>query len=290
MRLEKGEYQTRWYRKPSNKNILVHYLSAHPSRTKRSVVANMFRTAKTVSSNHALRTYSVKLARTIAHANGYPESTARLRYHQSNSITREEESSKIPLCIPFVCEELSSGIRNCVRRAGLESYLRVVDIPPLNLRHRLVRNRAFDNPCDVDDCAICSLMVRGNCMGSGVIYLIRCQICSEEYIGETGRPLRLRIKEHLDGLRRSLISTPLGTHRRMCHNNEEFAVTVNILAHEAEIAARKTLEAFWILARNPKMNKKDECIAITNELAPFLELGEFDRSPPSPERVPVFQK
>ena len=38
------------------------------------------------------------------------------------------------------------------------------------------------------------------------------------------------------------------------------------------------------------MNKKDECIAITNELAPFLELGEFDRSPPSPERVPVFQK
>ena len=229
----------------------------------------------------------MKLARTIAHANGYPESTARLRYHKSNSITRGEESSKIPLCIPFVCEELSSGIRNCVRRAGLESYLRVVDIPPLNLRHRLVRNRAFDNPCDVDDCAICSLMVRGNCMGSGVIYLIRCQICGEEYIGETGRPLRLRMKEHLDGLRRSIASTPLGTHRRMCHSNEEFPVTVNILAREAEIAARKTLEACWILARNPKMNKKDECIAITKELAPFLELGRFDQSPPSPEEVPV---
>ena len=191
VRLEKGEYQTRWYRKPSNKNILVHYLSAHSSKTKRSVVANMFRTAKTVSSNRALGSYSVNLARAIARANGYPDSTARPWYRRRNPVTRGEESNKIPLCIPFVCEELSSGIRNCVRRAGLENYLRVVDIPPLNLRHRLVRSRAFGYPCDVENCAICSLIVRGDCMRSGVIYLIRCEVCGEEYIRGTGRPLRL---------------------------------------------------------------------------------------------------
>ena len=63
----------------------------------------------------------------------------------------------------------------------------------------------------------------------------------------------------------------------------EFTVTINILAHEAEIAARKTLEAFWISARDPKINRKDECIAITSELAPALELGGFDLLPSSPE-------
>ena len=109
-------------------------------------------------------------------------------------------------------------------------------------------------------------------MCSGVIYSITCRLCGDEYIGETGRPLHVRIREHLDGLRKSKMLTPLGTHRRLCHDNTEFEVAVSILAREAEISARKTLEAFWISARNPKMNRKDECVAITQELAPFLEL------------------
>ena len=94
----------------------------------------------------------------------------------------------------------------------------------------------------------------------------------EEYIGETGRPLCSRVKEHLDGLKRSRPATPLGSHRLQCHGGVEFEVTVRILMREPQTSARKTLEAFWIGARNPKMNRKDECLAITNELAPFADL------------------
>ncbi|EYC28795.1 hypothetical protein Y032_0007g3433 [Ancylostoma ceylanicum] len=42
----------------------------------------------------------------------------------------------------------------------------------------------------------------------------------------------------------------------------------NCHEHEPETLARKTLEAFWIMARIPKISRKDECIAVTNELAP----------------------
>ncbi|KAJ1354296.1 hypothetical protein KIN20_038397 [Parelaphostrongylus tenuis] len=33
--LTESGYITKWYRKPSNKNVLVHYLSSHPSHTKK---------------------------------------------------------------------------------------------------------------------------------------------------------------------------------------------------------------------------------------------------------------
>ncbi|KAK6726224.1 hypothetical protein RB195_004505 [Necator americanus] len=46
--ISNGTYQTKWYRKPSNKNILVHFLSAHPFHMKKAVLNNMFRTARTV--------------------------------------------------------------------------------------------------------------------------------------------------------------------------------------------------------------------------------------------------
>ena len=109
-------------------------------------------------------------------------------------------------------------------------------------------------------------------MTSGVVYLITCNACGDTYVGETGRPLCCRIKEHLDGLNRSKISTPLGSHRRLVHGNSQIEVGATILSREPETLARKTLEALWIAAKYPKMNRKEECIAITNELAPYQSL------------------
>ncbi|EYB83279.1 hypothetical protein Y032_0338g2923 [Ancylostoma ceylanicum] len=83
-------------------------------------------------------------------------------------------------------------------------------------------------------------------MVSGGVYLITCQSCGDQYIGETGRPLCIRIKEHLDAMTRSRVTTALGGHRRHSHGNSSFEVAVTILSSEPEIVARKTLEAFWI--------------------------------------------
>ncbi|EYC00721.1 hypothetical protein Y032_0113g366 [Ancylostoma ceylanicum] len=59
-------------------------------------------------------------------------------------------------------------------------------------------------------------------MVSDVVYLITCQSCGDQYIGETGRPLCIRIKEHLDGMTRSRITTALSGHRRHNHCNISF--------------------------------------------------------------------
>ena len=112
-------------------------------------------------------------------------------------------------------------------------------------------------------------------MKAGVVYLITCLSCGEEYVGETRRPVCVRITEHLDGLAKGRSSTPLSAHSRLCHENATFDTAVTILSHEPQTIARKTLEAFWIASRNPKINRKEECVAVTNELAPFQTLYGF---------------
>ena len=109
-------------------------------------------------------------------------------------------------------------------------------------------------------------------MVAGVVYSIKCEQCNDEYIGETARPLCLRIKEHLDGKAKQRKSSVLGNHREARHSGADFEVSVSIMAQESNTAARKSLEAFLINIRTPKMNRKDECLAITNELIPYLEL------------------
>ena len=108
---------------------------------------------------------------------------------------------------------------------------------------------------------------------SGVVYKITCRDYSEEYIGETARPLHVRIKEHIDGIRRLKKSFVLGSHRIRKHNGGIFEVTVKVVAQESELCARKSLKAFWIQVTDPKMNCREECFAITRELRPYIRLA-----------------
>ncbi|VDO27964.1 unnamed protein product [Haemonchus placei] len=108
---------------------------------------------------------------------------------------------------------------------------------------------------------------------TGVVYKITCRDCGDEYIGETARPLNVRAKEHMDGMRRLKESTALGSHRMRKHNGGGFEVTVEVVAQESELWARKTLEAFWIQVTDPKMNRREECLAITRELRPYIRLA-----------------
>ncbi|XGW16426.1 hypothetical protein V3C99_001696, partial [Haemonchus contortus] len=283
VQLERGFLRTKWYRKPTSKNILVHFRSAHPLKTKQAITRNMFRTAKMVSSGDREVAESVELARKVAITNGYPLKEQSLRRPpRSRPHGHTDESlEKVTFCLPFVSDSVSSDVRTALRKCGLDDMVRVVEVPPTNLRKKLVQNRSYDRLCITPHCVICPNGREGDCMASGVIYLITCEACGDEYIGETGRPLVCRIKEHLAGLKNSRPETPLGDHRRNRHGGVEFEVSVRILMREPTTSARKTLEAFWIRAKDPQINRKDECLAITSELAPFIDLCGLQLPPAS---------
>ncbi|KAK6751464.1 hypothetical protein RB195_003079 [Necator americanus] len=240
---------------------------------KKAVLSNMFRTARTVCSGPEERKESLTLANEIAVSNGYEVRTSETRRYQSERARQVENptADKIPLCFPYISDEVSAAIRRCLRKADLDSSVSVVEIPPNNLKRQLVRNRLYDTICTTPNCIICPTGRSGDCLRSGVIYLISCTNFGDEYIGETARPLYVRIKEHVSGKNRLREWTPLGAHRTQKHDGADFEIRAQILAHETETLARKSLEAFWIQAKNPKMNRKGECLSITRELAPYLE-------------------
>ncbi|EYC14340.1 hypothetical protein Y032_0041g481 [Ancylostoma ceylanicum] len=148
IQISRGNLRTKWYRKPSNKNIIVHCSSAHPARTKRAIIGNMFKTAVRVCSGSEEKRESLGLATAIAVSNGYvprrPQGWQR-RYQTRRGNTNIQ--NKVQFCMPFISDEVSRATRLCLRRAGLEDLVTIVELPPKNLRNQLVRNRIYDRLC-----------------------------------------------------------------------------------------------------------------------------------------------
>ncbi|VDP31435.1 unnamed protein product [Heligmosomoides polygyrus] len=217
------------------------------------------------------------MASRIALSNGYTsDSLPKQRRPPAGAQRRtEQERTKIPFLVPFITDALSAQVRECIRKADLEGLVRLVNIPPANLRTQLVRNRLYDRASDTPSCMVRPFGKEGDCTASGVVYLITCTECNED-IGETGRPLWVRVKKHMDELRRCQICTPLGEHRQRSHGGAMVGVAITILAREVDIAARKTLEALWIAFKNPAINRREERVALTQELAPFPDLCGLD--------------
>uniref|UniRef100_A0A7I4Z2R7 Reverse transcriptase domain-containing protein n=1 Tax=Haemonchus contortus TaxID=6289 RepID=A0A7I4Z2R7_HAECO len=273
VRVASGTYSVKWYRKGSSKNIIIHAMSAHPRAVKRAVLRNMYRTAVEVCTGNEEREESRRLAHQIANLNGYTT-----RQHGSQGRSRPFPygiEDKIYLQLPFISDRFSAVIQQCLERADLANDVFLVNMPRENIKHQLVRNRLYDRICIMDNCVICPYGKVGDCAQRAVVYQLQCLTCDACYIGETGRQLCVRVKEHLASKRRNCSIAPLGKHRREGHAGCDFDVKCTILAYEDSIGARKTLEAFWIRHRNPSMNNKNECINITGDLLPFIPLCEL---------------
>ncbi|EYC04549.1 hypothetical protein Y032_0087g2074 [Ancylostoma ceylanicum] len=274
LKVSNGVVHVKWYRKESSKNIIVHASSAHPAAVKRAVAGNMIKTAIKFSSGDAERQESLKQASDILRSNGYQARAKRIKTSHATSSTKPR-AGKLPLCLPFITDRISSAIRQCLIRAQLDDDVVLVNIPNDNIKRQLVRNRLYDRACVSENCVVCPHGRTGDCAKTGVIYGIECLACHAQYIGETGRPLYVRVNEHLASKKRESLITPLGKHRKEDHGGADFNVKCTILALEAQTSARKTLEAFWICKRNPRMNSRNEHLAITSDLMPFLSLCEL---------------
>ncbi|EYC22102.1 hypothetical protein Y032_0018g3714 [Ancylostoma ceylanicum] len=241
---------------------------------KRAVLRNMFRTASKVCTGNNERFESLKLASQITISNGYTVPQRPRKHHPVNR-DRNRSENRLPLCLPFISDEVSAAVQKCILRAQLQDDVVLVNIPNDNIKKQLDRNRLYDKQCIAEHCIVCPHGKEGDCAKVGVMYQIECLDCSALYIGETSRALAVRVNEHLASKRRGSRITPLGKHRHEAHDGNDFDVKCKILACESEISARKALEAFWITVCNPEMNSKNECLSITSDFLPYISLCEL---------------
>ena len=88
-----------------------------------------------------------------------------------------------------------------------------------------------------------------NCESSNIVYLIECQKeeCKERYIGESSRPLKERVKEHVDYVRRLFPTQATGQHFNMpVHDLSNMTITILEKVSKYDNSYRQEREKFLI--------------------------------------------
>ena len=90
-----------------------------------------------------------------------------------------------------------------------------------------------------------------NCNSNNVIYCITCNNCKYQYVGQTSRKLKYRIKEHLYHIHKQDISNYLYEHFKSTCNNANITVTIlDSLTSNTEKRVLIDKELFWIKLLN----------------------------------------
>ena len=95
-------------------------------------------------------------------------------------------------------------------------------------------------------------MWRKKSLKSGIVYTISCPHCNACYVGQTGRHLQTRLREH------SNRKGPVKEHMAKCETDwSEDNVSILSATSQGEVHLL-TLEALWIREIKPVINTKDE--------------------------------
>ena len=183
------------YRKPTNKDDFIHFLSAHSHKTKTGVALGFYLRAFRISSPEFLEaelTYVTTAFKKLA----YPEHLLLQLQGKARKILKKEghnpekEEPKQTLLVPnnqFV-DTMGKHFKEHGVRVISPSGSRIKDL----VQDQKLR-RQQDNP-------------------QSVVYAIPCASCDRSYIGETGRGLKTRLREHQRDLTNMCMTNALVVH------------------------------------------------------------------------------
>ena len=93
-----------------------------------------------------------------------------------------------------------------------------------------------------------SLIIFITCTSANVIYCITCTLCKKLYIGETGRRLGDRFREHLRDVEKDDKngSKPVARHFNLPNHSMQYMTVCGLSPHQGSTESRKTLEQNFI--------------------------------------------
>lgn len=217
------------YRKPTNKNDFLHFLSAHDEHTKAGVVIGFFLRALRVCSKcylDAEYSYIKQAFRSMGYPAGWLESLQRkaVQIHQRPKLIREDEPSRITLpnspAAQVITRTLSRGTN---LQIALSAGTRTID---------LVRRQT-----------------KATTPSQSVVYRIPCSGCPAAYIGETARGLKTRLREHRADMTYHKTSNAMVVHADSTGHLPKWT-EAEVLHEGPSRVERKALEAARITTSN----------------------------------------
>ena len=228
------------YRKPTHTDQYLHWDSNHHITAKQSVFNTLTHRAKVVSSTQENLNKELQHIRSALEQCHFPPWalnlwTERLNNPQQHSNTSntynnpEATKKNITIVVPYL-QNTSERFKKLCKKTGIQVHFRGTN----TLR------TALGNPKDKDP--------KSN--QTGIIYQYQCPHinCDSTYIGESGRALGERIKEHFKA------PSPIHLHSTTTGHPMD-ADSFNIIHKETASQSRTIKESMFIRVQDPPLNR-----------------------------------
>ncbi|CAH8866949.1 unnamed protein product [Trichobilharzia szidati] len=223
-RTNTGDLETQVYRKSTHTDQILNYTSNNPVTHKRNCVQTLFKRVQTHCSTPELKRMEEKYLQTVFKKNGYPQNFIK-KCLKSNQNTNKKPSSKTTrkFILPYM-------------RNISEITARVLKPFDIDIAHKPVKslNSILCKPKDPTE--------KGDKINT--IYKINCMNCNKHYIGQSGRPLRIRIQEHKSAVKRHDMNSLVSMHADNYGHQFDWD-HVKILNRGNTKSAREFLEAWY---------------------------------------------
>ena len=271
------------YKPTDSHNYLLHS-SSHPQHVKNAIPFSQFLRLRRLCSDDTDFNNKCEEMCHFFKKRGYPDSAVNTGKHRAQEIDREtvlqtsqnEETDRIPFTLTYHPQNLA--IKNVILKnfeilSNDPETKHIFSLPPLisfkrdkNLGNFLVRSAfKFNNKpgtftCKRTRCKTCPFIsntvnISGpnrfvkvtdhfTCISSNVIYCITCTLCKKIYIGETGRRLADRFREHLRDAERNNTdaSKPVARHFNLPNHSHHNMTICGLYLHHGNTESRKNLE------------------------------------------------
>ena len=169
-----NELRFKIYRKPTNVCSYIHYYSSHPNSVKRSVFSSMFLRALRICSPEYVDE-EIRIVYDIGCKLKYPKHFLDVAYRFAKKTFYDPQPKQ-----SFANDNLLI----------LPYQENLVDVP--NLLKNFNVNVVFKNTNTVKQLLINNSV---KCQ-KGCVYKIPCKMCHQFYIGQTAKPINIRIDQH----------------------------------------------------------------------------------------------
>ena len=245
-------FNTSVYRKPTHTDQYLHWDSNHHITAKQSVFNTLVHRAKTVSSTQENMDKELLYIKTALHHCQFPAWPLNQWQHKfnhpnqapasnttnTNSNPTNNSNYKITIVVPYIPKTTDKFKKLCKRR-GIQVHFKGTN----TLR------TALGNPRDKDP----------KTNQTGIIYQYQCPHinCPSSYIGESGRSLGERVKEHFKA------PSPIHLHSTTTGHPMD-PNQFNIVHKEVNSQSRTIKEAMFICIQDPPQQKSGQVSTTTH--------------------------
>ena len=245
-----------WYSKNSHSEITLKPDTWLPKHVKFNFVKNSVRQVADRCSDTEMKSLALNKLNNRLSKNGFTSVNFEKILNSKRKPRPAKSDNVIFLKTLFINDRFTKKVNNILKKYNFP--VKVVSKPNSKLSH-CFNNRKIDKH---DHCSLCdSLPNKYCCDVRYVVYKATCNLCNKFYIGETCRPLYLRLNEHRRCIKNRDRNSALADHILNEHSGVNLTFDdfrLHIISKFSNPVETRIGEARSITTLKPEINRKEE--------------------------------